>query len=177
MERGDSCYTMGMFRRRALEDPRSPAEPYLGLRMSALEVTEATIGTAPPEHPDVLGAVIDIPSTGGMASVIALADGTTSMYTSTGGGTIGAGSHPSVAQATRVLLTALQGLIDLFPADERVDLPSAGLVQVTLVTSAGRRRANVPAAAFWGDEPSSVIELVAAVHGVISAIRAIEPPS
>ncbi|MCB1027659.1 MAG: hypothetical protein KDB24_07855 [Microthrixaceae bacterium] len=32
-----------------------------------------------------------------------------------------------------------------------------------------------PAAAFWGDEPSAVAGLIAAVHQVISAIREIEP--
>ena len=129
----------------------------------------------PPEHPDVLGAVIDIPGEGGMASVVAMADGTTSMYTTTGGGAIGAGSHEAVARATGALLTILQGLIEMFPADERVDLPQGDLVQVTLVTPAGRRRANVPAAAFWGDEPSTVVDLIAAIHDVISAIREIEP--
>ncbi len=148
---------------------------YDGLRTAALEVTEATVGTTPPAHPDVLGVVVDIPSEGGVASVVAMADGTTSMYTSTGGGTIGAGSHQSVAAATHELLATLQRLLEMFPPDDRVDLPPADLVHITLVTAAGRRRASVPAAAFWGDEPSTVIELIAAIHDVISAIRGIEP--
>lgn len=166
---------MEMFRRRARPGSQSPAEVYDGLRTAALEVTEATVGKAPPEHPNVLGAVIDIPREAGMASVVTMADGTTSMYTSAGGGTIGAGAHEAVARATRALLTTLQALIEMFPADERVDLPQADLVQITLVTPAGRRRANVPAAAFWGEEASSVVELIAAIHDVISAIREIEP--
>jgi hypothetical protein len=49
------------------------------------------------------------------------------------------------------------------------------MVQITVVTPAGRRRANVPAAAFWGDEPSTVVELIGAIHDVISAVRAAEP--
>lgn len=157
--------------------PRSqpPERVYEGLRIAALGVTEAVVGQAPPEHPNVLGAVVDIPKEGGVASVVALADGTTSMYTSTGGGTIGAGAHDVVARASRALLARLEDSIDLFPVDERVDLPAADMVQITLITPTGRRRANVPAAAFWGGEPSTVAELIGAVHDVISAIRGTEP--
>lgn len=166
---------MVMLRRKATPRSQSPDQVYVGLRTAALGVTEAVVGEAPPEHPDVLGTVIDIPSEGGMASVAAMADGATSMYTSTGGGTIGAGIHEAVATATHVLLTMLQRLIEMFPPDERVDLPPADMVQITLVTPTGRRRASVPAAAFWGNEPSTVVELIAAIQDVISAIRGTKP--
>ena len=123
---------MEMFRRRSAQGSDSPPDVYDGLRTAALEVTEAMVGTTPPGHPDVvLGVVVDIPSEGGVASVVAMADGTTSMYTSTGGGTIGAGSHQSVAAATHALLTTLQRLLEMFPPDDRVDLPPADLVHIT----------------------------------------------
>ncbi len=166
---------MAVFRRKATSRSQSPDQVYGGLRTAALGVTEAVVGEAPPDHPDVLGTVIDIPSEGDMASAVAMADGTTSLYTSTGGGTIGAGAHDVVVGATRALLTVLQQLIEMFPADERVNLPPSDMVQITLVTVTGRRRASVPADAFWGKEPSSVVELIAAIHDVISAIRGIEP--
>lgn len=166
---------MAMLRRKATPSSQSPDRAYDGLRRGALGVTEAAVGKAPPEHPNVLATVIDIPSEGGMASVVAMADGTTSMYTTTGGGTIGAGAHGAVASATHALLVTLQGLIEMFPADERVDVPPADMVQITLVTATGRRRASVPAAAFWGKEPSTVVELIGAIHDVISAIRGTEP--
>jgi hypothetical protein len=76
---------MAMFRRRVPADPPPPEQVYDGLRTAALGVTEDVVGKDRPEHPDVLGAVIDIPSEGGTASVVAMADGTTSLYTSTGG--------------------------------------------------------------------------------------------
>jgi hypothetical protein len=44
---------------------------------------------------------------------------------------------------------------------------------VRVLTS--RRRASLPSAAFWGREPSTVVELIAAIHGVISALRELEP--
>src|SRR4051794_38082842 len=120
-----------MFRRRATRGSRSPDSVYEGLRTAALEVTEAAVGKPPPEHPNLLGAVIDIPREGGTASVVAMADGTTSMYTTAGGGTIGAGAHDTVAHATRALLAALEGSIEMFPADQRVDLPQRDMVQIT----------------------------------------------
>jgi hypothetical protein len=129
---------MAMFRRRAPADPPPPEQVYDGLRRAALGVTEDVVGKAPPEHPDVLGAVIDIPSEGGTASVVAMADGTTSLYTSTGGGTIGAGAHEPVSRAARALLATLQSLIEMFPADERVDLPSADMSLSYRPTMAGR---------------------------------------
>jgi hypothetical protein len=54
---------------------------------------------APPSaaHPDISGVVVDVPAQGGFATVVGLTDDTTSMYTSTGGGTIGAGKHPDGA--------------------------------------------------------------------------------
>lgn len=143
----------------------------------ALGVTEAEVGKPPPEFAPVLGVVIDIPRAGGVASVVALADGTTSMYTSTSGGTIGAGAHEAVATKSHALLTTLQRQIEMFPADERVNLPSVDFVQITLITSTGRRRASVPAAAFWGQEPSTVIDLIAAIQDVISAISGAGPPT
>jgi hypothetical protein len=166
-----------MLRRRTTSSSPSAEQVYDGLRTAALGVTEATVGKPPVEHSQVLGAVIDIPSAGGVASVVAMADGTTSMYTSTGGGTIGAGAHEAVAAKSHALLTALQGLMDMFPPDDRVDLPPSDLVQITMMTPTGRRRASVPAAAFWGREPSTVVALIAAIQEVISAIQQTGPQS
>jgi hypothetical protein len=163
-----------MFRRRAKDADESPDVVYGGLRTQALSVTADNLGKAAPDHPQVLGAVVDIPSGEGMASVVAMADGTTSMYTSTGGGTIGAGTHVDVAEKSHALLATLQRSIDVFPFDDRVDLPNDDLVQITIITPSGRRRASVPAAAFWGQEPSTVIDIIVAVQDVITAINQIQ---
>lgn len=166
-----------MFRRRAKHADESPGDVYLGLRTQALSVTADALGGAVPEHPDVLGAVVDIPSGGGTASVVAMADGTTSMYTSTGGGTIGAGTHVDVAEKTHTLLVTLQRRIDMFPSDDRMDLPLEDLVQITIITPSGRHRASVPVAAFWGEEPSTVGDIIAAIQDVVTAIRQIQSPT
>ena len=63
----------------------------------------------------------------------------------------------------------------MFPADDRVDLPPADFVQITVITPSGRCRASIPTAAFWGQEPSTVVDLIAAIQDVISAIRSAGP--
>ena len=166
---------MSVFRRRRDPEDQKLEGVYEGLRSNALAITSRDLAQISSDHPRVLGAVIDIPSSGGFASVVALADGTTSMYTSSGGGTIGAGYHEAVANKTHVLLTTVDRFLEMFPADDRLDLPSADVVQITVITGAGRRRASVPAAAFWGQEPSTVVDLIAAIQDVISAIRGVGP--
>ena len=52
----------------------------------------------------VRGLVVDVPASGGAVALVALADGTASMYTSAGGGIVGAGLEPQVAAAVRQLL-------------------------------------------------------------------------
>jgi hypothetical protein len=99
------------------------------------------------------------------------------MYTTTGGGVVGAGASEAVVAKGHALLTALQRQIEVFPVDERVNLPPVDLVQITLITSTGRRRASVPAAAFWGQEPSTVIDLIAAIHDLLSVISAAGSPA
>ena len=85
----------------------SPQEIYNGLRSTMLGA--ASSGQIPrhDDHPDVYGLVIDMPGQGGYATVVALGDNTTSMYTSTGGGIVGAGERPAVAASTQRLLTVL----------------------------------------------------------------------
>ena len=154
---------------------REPSPTYLGLRQMALEEARGTVSAEGTDHPDVLGVVVDIPSDRDFLSITALADGTTSMYTSPGGGTIGAGAHQAVREATSGLLRVLQGMLDQLPPNDDVGLPPADLVLVTVLTPDGRRRGAIPLEAFWGREPSGVVELIVAIHEVITAVREVDP--
>ena len=122
-----------MLGRRGAGEP-DPADTYADLRELALTRTSALVSAEGTAHPGVLGAVVDIASGDGGVSVVALSDGTTSMYTSTGGGIIGAGTHPAVAAATNALLGQLEAMLAMFPVDDRTDLPRPDMVQVTVLT-------------------------------------------
>jgi len=83
------------------------------LRMNAL--------TAPlPALPaDALGkgsvALLDMSAGNGMASVISYADGTTSLYLSSGGGVIGVGADPQARDESRAFLALAEASLDVLP--------------------------------------------------------------
>ena len=157
-----------MFRRKRSENA------YEGLRRMALDA--ASVLPAPPaSHPDVGGVVVDIPGGGSYATVVALTDGTTSMYTSTGGGVIGGGEHASVADATARLLAVVQAHLSAF-GDNDDELPPDGIVRFHVIGSAGRRTCDVTEAAFWGEAADDAfMPVIAATQEVVSALRDASP--
>jgi len=155
--------------RQAQADPADGT--YAGLRRLALSAVSDGLEAPSLQHPDVSGVVVDVPADGGFATVVALADGTTSLYTSTGGGTLGAGGHPVVARANRRLLIAAQVHRGLITSPDDGSLPPAGAVRLHVLTHTGARCADVPEDAFWGGSPHALSPLIAAVQSVVSAIR------
>ncbi len=164
---------MGIFKK---QPKAGVAEAYIELRASALDAGP-TVGPPPADHPDVLGVLVDIPHGEAFATVVALADGTTSMYTSSGGGVIGGGQHIEIVQAARTVLRAVQANLVLFPADRDRGLPPVGFVRFTVIGPGGQRIAHVPEAAFWGQEPSPVADLIDPVQALISRLRELSPPT
>lgn len=148
---------------------RRPDDVYGTVRARALDAASFVRPAA--EHPDVCGVVVDIVQGGGSATVIALADGTTSMYTSGGGGTVGAGGHAPVAEATRRLLLVAQGVVSAFGPGVDGALPDVGNVRFHVLTPSGVRAADVPDGVFWGQERHPLVPLVGAAQDVISRIR------
>ena len=66
------------------------SNPYVGLRQQALTVDLSRLGLAPSvEYPQVFAGLMEMGMEGGVATLVVIADGTTSMYRSTGGGIIG----------------------------------------------------------------------------------------
>jgi hypothetical protein len=126
-------------RRKQSPDPVPPtANPYLDLRQKFLELGPDLVD-AP-----LRGASLEFGMGGGIATIICVADGTTSMYTSTGGGYIGMGQHDQVRQANANFCSAVSGrLAALAPVDD-VPLPTQGEVNVIAVTADGVRLLRCP---------------------------------
>ena len=78
---------------------KSPAEVYAGLRNRILT-------KRPPTFTGFWGVVMDMGMPNGIATMIAVADGTVSMYTSAGGGIIGVGPHEGPKRVASDLLQA-----------------------------------------------------------------------
>ncbi|HEY2979685.1 MAG TPA: hypothetical protein VGJ22_00770, partial [Anaerolineales bacterium] len=89
-----------------------PSEVFMGLRgrIFALDPNEVGLQQSP-EQPNVWGMLTEFGQPGGAATIVSLADGTTSMYTSSGGGVIGAGQHAGPAEATKSLLKVGEGYV------------------------------------------------------------------
>jgi hypothetical protein len=161
---------------RRKRDNGSPEEVYAVLRSMVLGAAgSGELPAPPPDHPNVLGVVVDIPSQGATATVVALTDNTTSLYTSTGGGTIGGGGHASTANATHALLTAIEQSIESFDPGDDLSIPPPGLVRLHVLTTSGPRVADVPERTFWEGSAHALLPVVAATQRVIAAIRASTP--
>jgi len=127
------------------------------------------------DHPDVYGLVVDMPGQGGHATLAALGDNTTSLYTSTGGGILGAGERPAVAASTQRLLKVTQDYLESFTGNEDGSLPGPGRVRLHVLTAGAPRVADIPDDAFWGESTHPLMPVIAAVQGVISSLRDVEP--
>ena len=139
---------------------------YNDLRNMALHATDVSTIGGP-----IAGVVVDIPAEGGFASLSTLGDGTTSLYTSTGGGTIGAGSYGPVAQATSDLLSTVASHAASFANVDTGDWPPAGSVRFHLVSSHGNQYVDVPEASFWGRKKHDLMPMIQAAQGVLTGIR------
>jgi hypothetical protein len=140
------------------------------LRAVALGAT-AVLPQPPWEHPDVRGLVADIPMHGGFASIVALTDGTASIYLSNGGALLGAGELPGVADAVHRVLIATQDELDVF-ADAGPDgtLPPPGMVRLHLLAPEGGRAVDLDESLFWVDGSHRLSPVAAAIRALVELI-------
>jgi hypothetical protein len=109
----------------------------------------------------------------GVATLVGLADGTTSLYTSTGGGIIGGGAHAEVASVTERLLTEAEDNLDKLTTDSGTDLPAPGRVIIRVLTFNGRLSVDA-AEDDLGHGRHPAAPLFHAAHRVITALRLID---
>jgi hypothetical protein len=113
---------------------------------------------------------MDMAFPGGVASLVSLGDGTTSLYTSTGGGVIGGGNHPPVVEATLAFLDAVGVYAPHFSTTDSDDLPDDGHIRFHALGFDGRRGVD----ALESDLQSRTHELwplYYSGHQVITALR------
>jgi hypothetical protein len=159
----------------------SPVSPtmtdnlYEELRGTALAVEPRSIGVAPTDDlPHVFGVVMDIGMDLGTASLVAFADGSVSIYYSSGGGTIGAGAHEQVRSAAHRLLAIANSDLASFAPDLPDALPAEGSTQLTLLTFDGPARATALSDDFGDDRvPGGLV--FRAAHDVIGRMHELNP--
>jgi hypothetical protein len=112
----------------------------------------------------------------GTATLMALADGTTSLYLSTGGGIIGGGFHQAVAAATQSFLAELEHQLLKLRPDPSDALPATGQVIIRALTYTGRMSAEASEDDL-GHGRHQLSQLFHAAHRVITELRLIEEAS
>jgi hypothetical protein len=132
-------------RRRKPGGRASGPEVFQGLRTQALGVAASSLGlSAGTGRSRVFGVVMDTTYDAGTAALVVLADGTVSLYTSTGGGVIGGGAHEHVAAAARRCLQVAEDHLGEFAENGSDSLPAAGGTLITLRTYSGPLRVRAP---------------------------------
>jgi hypothetical protein len=162
-----------MFKRRKRGSEADPSI-YNDLRSQVLMLEPATAGLRPTEElPDAWGVLLETGYPEGSSTLVALADGTTSLYLSSGGGVIGGGEHDQVATAAKRLVAAAQHQLEMFGPAENLAVPTDGVATIRVLTFAGPRAISAPEADFGEGRPalSGVFYLA---HEVITELRLIE---
>jgi hypothetical protein len=143
------------------------ADVYRGLREQVLGLAgDPTF--APGDGPAAVLMETGFP--GAAVSLAAIADGTTSLYFSNGGGVIGAGAHEPVRAAASRFLAAAAGAADGLRPAGAFPLPEPGRVRFYLVAADGIRAAEA-AEEELGSHRHPLSPLFHLGHAVISAIR------
>jgi hypothetical protein len=110
---------------------------------------------------------------GAAYSLVVFADGSTSLYFSTGGGIIGAGTHSEVKAAAAKMLDVAARLQELASPSASTPLPAEGKVTFYFLTAKGKLAfSSTEESLVHKMEPMS--ELFYAGQDVISAVRLIE---
>ena len=148
-----------------------PAETMRQLRELALRLSAAELEVTPTdERPNVWGAIMELGYPTGIATLVSLSEGTTSLYFSNGGGIIGAGEYPAVREAAERFLDIVEAFRAEFHPVRATPTPRIGRVRFYVRTFDETLGAEV-----MEDELSLESHPLAPVfqagHGVLTAIR------
>lgn len=170
-----------MFRRRREKSPSqepssqpTDSEILMDLRGQVLRLDPAELRLEPGEHlPRVFGLVMEEGYPEGWATLVVLAEGSTSLYTSSGFGIIGGGEHEQVAAASLELLRAAEARFDAIGTAWHEDLPASGDVALRVLAFEGPRL-TVAREDDLADGRHDLSPLFYLAHDVITQLRLID---
>ncbi|HVT40992.1 MAG TPA: hypothetical protein VHE78_18290 [Gemmatimonadaceae bacterium] len=148
-----------------------PAKVAQQLRNAAISMKPAELGLAPTTAlPHVWGLLMETGHPEAVASLAVFAEGTTSLYFSTGGGVIGAGQHERVRSAARAFLASAEENLARLSSAASAPLPRPGRVRFYAQTFDGLLSAEADEQELGlGRHPLSV--LFHAGQAVITEVR------
>ena len=149
----------------------SPEEVARGLRIRALTYPATELGLSPStDRPNVFGILMETGYPEAVVSLVTFAEGSVSLYFSSGGGIIGAGEHEAVRATLGPYFKLAEKHLGAFSPANETPLPDQGRVRFYLRTFKGTL-------AVEGDEQDlgnmrhELSPLFHAGHAVIAALR------
>jgi hypothetical protein len=160
------------------EDPGPQASRrivYEQLRAKALERTRASLHLPPVGSPDApFGDILEMGVSGGTATLALFAEGSASLYTSSGGGWIGGRGQPSIRDAALQAMEVAAGIPFQPLLMGLPELPGAGEHALYVLTESGLRGSRVPAVEFQrASHP--LVPLWMACQDVLTQFRLLAP--
>jgi hypothetical protein len=164
---------MGFLDRRRTREQPAAAEIYTSLRQQVLDLRrEQLVDSADADIP-LTALLMETGYPEAVATLVGVADGSSSLYFSNGGGVIGAGEHSAVAEATRRWLETGSEFLSQLSAASDPPPPDEGLTQFVAVTDEGLRAARALEEEL-GNGEHALSPLFYAGHDVITQIRLVE---
>lgn len=121
------------------QKPVEPAEVYSGLRNRVLNLDPKEVGLVQSsETPNVWGVLMETGYEEAVVTLVSLADGTTSLYFSNGGGMIGGGEHATVAQSTKSFVASAEKYYQQMTSTQSFPTPVIGRVKFYILTFSGK---------------------------------------
>jgi hypothetical protein len=154
----------------------SSANAYMGLRSLVLEGSRANFGLAPGSSPtQPFAVVIDWGSPQGPATIVTIADGSASVYPSSGAGFIGGGqSHESIRNAALKTVELAGAMQPLMQRTTKYPLADPQQVTFYVVTDAGVFTASASEDDLAGNR-SPFSQLAAAAQNIVTEYRHLPP--
>lgn len=155
--------------------PYECADIYLGLRQQILELS----GTpdAPRNEQGMIAYMMETGYPNAIVTLVAAADGTASLYFSSGGGILGTGQqNPAVAELARQIVAYSGQYVPHLSPEDGCPLPSMGQVRFHLVSSTGTVTGPEATQEELGGGQHALSQLFYAGHQLMTAIREHTPP-
>lgn len=156
--------------------PEAPANQSVidGMRTMALNLKAEEIGLTPEDFPnEVFGVLMETGFESGSFTLLVIADGTTSLYFSNGGGIIGAGTHENVKKASSMLLSGANHFHAQTKSASSFPYPSNGEVKFYFIGRSGVTSYSANEVDL-GENRDPLSKLFHVSHMVISELRQIE---
>jgi len=155
----------------AKEAEKSGAEMTASLRQMVLSLKLGDVGLSEATFPhEVWGVLMETGYEGGAFTLVALADGTVSLYFSTGGGVIGAGEHESVRRPADSFIGWANRYVSEAAPSKSQPLPSEGQTTFYFLTKSGIRSYSAKEVEL-GEGRDKLSDLFHAGHAVITEVR------